>query len=425
MIGARGGSIISTASVASKMGGVATHAYTCSKHAILGLTRNASIELGQFGIRVNCLSPYGLSTPLSCSFVGLNDEELEKVAEGHANLKGLALKVDDAANATLFLVSDESRYVSGHNLVIDGGFSIYNPSFGLFKLLLSAIQSATTALRKMNGNSHNPSAKRLDGKVAIITGGASGFGESTARLFAQHGAKVIIADIQGDKGMHLCKELASYGNSITYVHCDVTSDSDMKNVVDTAMSKYGKLDIMFNNAGIAGSLDLTILGTNNEDFKRVFDVNVYGAFLGAKHAARVMIPTKKGVILFTSSAASVTSGEAPHAYTMSKHAVIGLMKNLCVELGQYGIRVNAISPCAVGTPLLLNAMAMDKSSVDALICESAVLKGVVPEVEDVAKAALYLASEDARLVNGLNLMVDGGYSTTNSSFGKVLNKLFP
>ncbi|GAB4833291.1 hypothetical protein Ancab_031537 [Ancistrocladus abbreviatus] len=276
----------------------------------------------------------------------------------------------------------------------------------------------------MNGNSHNPSAKSLDGKVAIITGGASGFGESTARLFAQHGAKVIIADIQDDKGMHLCKELASHGSSITYVHCDVTSDSDMKNAVDTTMSKYGKLDIMFNNAGIVGSLDPTILGTNNEDFKRVFNVNVYGAFLGAKHATRVMIPAKKGVILFTSSVTSVTSGEGPHAYTMSKHAIIGLMKNLCVELGQYGIRVNAISPCAVGTPLLLNAMAMDKSNVDALICESAVLKGVVPDVEDVAKAALYLASEDARLVNGLNLMVDGGYSTTNSSFGKALNKLF-
>ncbi|RVX11976.1 Secoisolariciresinol dehydrogenase [Vitis vinifera] len=214
----------------------------------------------------------------------------------------------------------------------------------------------------MNGHaSVVPIGKRLEGKVAIITGGASGIGESTARLFVRHGAKVIIADVQDDIGLSICKALGSHGTA-SFVHCDVTSDSDVKNVVDTAVSKYGKLDIMFNNAGISGNLDPTILGTENENFRRVFDVNVYGAFLGAKHAARVMIPEKKGVILFTSSVASVTSGESPHAYTMSKHAVVGLTKNLCVELGQHGIRVNCISPCAIATPLLRNAMGLEKKN---------------------------------------------------------------
>jgi NAD(P)-dependent dehydrogenase (short-subunit alcohol dehydrogenase family) len=255
--------------------------------------------------------------------------------------------------------------------------------------------------------------------VAIITGGASGIGESTSRLFVEHGANVIIADVQDQVGQSLCKELGTE-NNVYYVHCDVTSDTDVKNVVDFAISKYGKLDIMYNNAGITGNIDPTILGTENENFKRVFEVNVYGGFLGAKHAARVMIPVKKGVILFTSSVASVACGESPHAYTMSKHAVVGLMKNLCVELGQYGIRVNCISPCALATPLLRNAMGADKSFVEHVVCESANLKGVVPSPKDVAEAALYLGSDESKYVSGLNLMVDGGYSTTNQSFNMVL-----
>ncbi|KAJ0848701.1 putative secoisolariciresinol dehydrogenase [Helianthus annuus] len=151
--------------------------------------------------------------------------------------------------------------------------------------------------------------------------------------------------------------------------------SDVKNAVDTAISEFGKLDIMFNNAGIPGNIELIILNADNENFKRVLDVNVYGSFLGAKHATRVMIPAKCGVILFTSSSASVVSGEAPHAYTVSKHAVVGLMKNLCVELGQHGIRVNCISPGSVSTPFLTNAMGLEKAAVDDILCQSAVLKG--------------------------------------------------
>nr|XP_043606041.1 secoisolariciresinol dehydrogenase-like [Erigeron canadensis] len=274
----------------------------------------------------------------------------------------------------------------------------------------------------MNGFSHH----RLEGKVAIVTGGASGFGESTVRLFARHGAKVVIADVQDDLAISLCNKIVSESgnNNVIYVHCDVTQDSDMKHVVGTAVSTFGKLDIMFNNAGITGNLDFTILDSDNKNFKRVFDVNVFGSFLGAKHAAKVMIPAKRGVILFTSSVASVLAGESPHAYTMSKHAVLGLMKNLCVELGQYGIRVNCISPGSVSTPLLTNAMGLEKTMVDGIVCESAVLKEVVPTAEDVAEAALYLGSDAAKYVTGLNLVVDGGYSTTNPTYSRVIKQTF-
>ncbi|XP_042511105.1 secoisolariciresinol dehydrogenase-like [Macadamia integrifolia] len=258
-------------------------------------------------------------------------------------------------------------------------------------------------------------AKRLEGKVAVITGGASGIGASTVRLFVQHGAKVVIADVQDDLGNSLCEEVGS--TETIFVHCDVTNDDDVRNAVDTAVSKYGKLDIMFNNAGISGDIiKRSILEADKEDFKRVLDVNVYGGFLGAKHAARVMIPSKKGTILFTASVASLTAGEPPHAYVASKHAVVGLTKNLCVELGEFGIRVNCISPFGVVTPLLKGGFGtMEDSLIEGIIAQAGNLKGVIIKGEDVAQAALYLASDDAKYVSGLNLVVDGGYSTTNPS----------
>ncbi|KAL3642711.1 hypothetical protein CASFOL_013526 [Castilleja foliolosa] len=264
------------------------------------------------------------------------------------------------------------------------------------------------------------SIKRLEGKVAIITGGASGFGESTARLYARHGAKVIIADVQDDLGQSLCRDL-NLPDQISYIHCDVTSDIDIRNVVDYAISRH---HVQQRYAGIPGNLDFAIAESDNDNFKRVFEVNVYGSFLGAKHAARVMIPARKGVILFTSSIASVVSGESPHSYAVSKHAVVGMMKNLCVELGQYGIRVNCISPCAVATPLLTASMGVDREVVEGIICASANLKGVVPTAEDVAEAALFLGGDESKFVSGLNLLVDGGYSTTNQSYSREIKSAF-
>ncbi|MBA0793427.1 hypothetical protein Gohar_017834, partial [Gossypium harknessii] len=169
----------------------------------------------------------------------------------------------------------------------------------------------------------------MDGKVALITGGASGLGECTAKLFVKNGAKVLIADIQDELGRSVCQELGT--ENISYVHCDVTCESDVENAVNLAVSKYGKLDIMFNNAGIPGDNEVRVTHAGTEDFKRVFDVNVFGGFLGAKYAARVMVPAKKGCILFTASLASKISFGLPHAYKASKHAVAGLTKSLSVE----------------------------------------------------------------------------------------------
>ncbi|KAK8649392.1 hypothetical protein V6N13_130121 [Hibiscus sabdariffa] len=235
-------------------------------------------------------------------------------------------------------------------------------------------------------------AKRLEGKVVLITGGASGIGESTARLFVKHGAKVLIADVQDELGQSLCKELGTE-DIINYVHCDVTCETDVRNSVDLEVSRYGKLDIMYNNAGIAGDAELRAADTDGDNFKKVLDVNVLGPFLGAKHAARVMIPAKTGCILFTASVVSL-------AY-----------------LGEHGIRVNCISPYAIPTPLLVNLLDIsDKRKAEETISTNGVLRGTVLETEDIAKAALFLASDEAKYVSGVNLPVDGAYTLDNQTW---------
>ncbi|XP_022144617.1 secoisolariciresinol dehydrogenase-like [Momordica charantia] len=255
--------------------------------------------------------------------------------------------------------------------------------------------------------------KRLEGKVALITGGASGIGECTARVFAHHGAKVVIADIQDDLGHSVCKVLGS-SNSL-YVHCDVTDESHIKNAIHKAIEAFGKLDIMFNNAGIADASKPRIIDNEKEDFERVLSINVTGVFLGIKHAAQAMIPTRSGSIISTASVASYVGGAASHAYTCSKHAVVGLTKNAAVELGQFGIRVNCLSPYALATPLATKFVGLDNEEFENSMNSKANLKGVTLKAEDVANAALFLASDEAKYVSGHNLLIDGGFGIVNSS----------
>ncbi|XP_040996219.1 tropinone reductase-like 1 [Juglans microcarpa x Juglans regia] len=270
----------------------------------------------------------------------------------------------------------------------------------------------------MNSVSSVPPSRRLEGRVAIITGGASGIGASTVHLFHEHGANVVIADVQDNLGQAIAEK---FGEKVSYIHCDVSNEDDVCNLIDTTIAKHGQLDIMYSNAGIVDSPYMRILDSTKTDIERVLGVNLVGAFLGAKHAARVMIPQRKGCILFTSSASASIAGLSSHAYAASKSGVLGLARNLAAELGQYGIRVNCVSPYAV----VIGSGMVPLSAEEAAKTEMAVheignLKGHILKAIDVAKAALYLVSEDANYISGLNLLVDGGYSVVNPSMRNLL-----
>ncbi|KAL5728632.1 hypothetical protein ACHQM5_001696 [Ranunculus cassubicifolius] len=263
--------------------------------------------------------------------------------------------------------------------------------------------------------------RRLEGKVAIITGGASGIGESAVRLFWENGAKVVVADIQDDSGLAICNQLDE--NAI-YVHCDVTKEDEIRNLVDTTISKYGKLDIMYNNAGIIEGVMGSILTAEKADLDRVMGVNLTGGFLGAKHAARVMVPARKGVILFTASACASISGLGSHAYTATKCALVGLMRNLAAELGEYGIRVNSVSPFAVTTTGIAKKIGnVNAARGEEMVRAIANLKETGITVEDVANAAVFLASNEANYVSGMDLVVDGGFSIVNPSMKQALSHI--
>nr|XP_043622429.1 short-chain dehydrogenase reductase 3b-like [Erigeron canadensis] len=259
---------------------------------------------------------------------------------------------------------------------------------------------------------------RLEGKVALITGGASGIGEATAKLFIENGANVVIADIQDDLANQVIAscEISSHPGKICYFPCDVRDEKQVEAAVSHAVTKYGTIDILFSNAGIMGPMT-TFLDMDLDAFDNTIAVNVRGVAATIKHVARSMVAKKtRGSIICTASVAASIGGAGPHAYTASKHAIIGLMRTACYELGAYGIRVNCVSPFGVGTPLSCTAFNLEPSQVEQNCCESGNLKGVVLKAKHVAEATLFLASDESVYVSGQNLGVDGGYTVVSRSY---------
>ena len=251
---------------------------------------------------------------------------------------------------------------------------------------------------------------RLKGKVAVVTGAASGIGAGTARLFHAEGASVILADMQDGPGAALAKEL---GDRAHFVRADVTSEADVAAAVDAAVARFGTLDIMVNNAGIVGAVG-SVANTPLEDWNRTVAILLTGVFLGMKHAARVMIPNKRGSILSVASTAGVLGGLGPHAYTAAKHGVVGLTKSVSSELSQHGIRVNAVAPGNTVTAMTAFVITGDGADTDTTakrIAEGASL-GIAAGPEDQAYALLYLASDEARYVTGHTLVVDSGQTVS-------------
>ncbi|XP_045797390.1 short-chain dehydrogenase reductase ATA1 [Trifolium pratense] len=272
-----------------------------------------------------------------------------------------------------------------------------------------------------NVEAKNSVPKRLVGKVAVITGGARGIGAATAKLFAENGAHVIIADVLDEEGTKVAELIDGL-----YIHCDVSKESDIESAINLSMSWKGHLDIMFNNAGISGSEGMSITTLDMEKLTQILSVNLFGTIHGIKHAAKAMIKGKRGgSIICTSSAAATIGGYAAHGYTMSKSAMNGLMRSAACELGVHLIRVNCISPHGVPSEMLLNAfrtfdLDMTSEELNEYIGKNAsLLKGRGSTLEDVAQAALFLASDESGFITAHNLPVDGGITNANCTMSFI------
>jgi NAD(P)-dependent dehydrogenase (short-subunit alcohol dehydrogenase family) len=254
---------------------------------------------------------------------------------------------------------------------------------------------------------------KLAGRVAVITGGASGIGAASVRLFVQEGARVVIADIDDDAGPKLESAL---GSNVKYAKTDASRESDIRMVIELAVRWCGRLDCLFNNAG-AGGIPGPIEETSSESFEDVFGLHVGGVVFGIKHAAPIMKRQGSGSIISTASVAGLQAGYGPHLYSAAKAAIIGLTRSVATELGESGVRVNCICPGGIATPIFgkavgLSAEALGRSVgiVTAALAKAQPIRRCgLPE--DVAKAALWLASEDASFVNGHALIVDGGLTS--------------
>jgi NAD(P)-dependent dehydrogenase (short-subunit alcohol dehydrogenase family) len=258
---------------------------------------------------------------------------------------------------------------------------------------------------------------RLQGKVAAITGGASGMGRATVLRFLDEGARVVIADLNettGKETLELARSRGA-GERARFLRTNVSQEADVEAMVQLAQSEFGRLDCVFNNAGLGGALG-SVMETEVEDWDFTFAVLVRGVFLGIKHGARAMKEQGGGSIINTASVAGLSGGAGPIAYSAAKAAVINLSRAAAVELAEHRIRVNAICPGGILTPLLHRGNEeLVKRRLEGLQPWPAVGTG-----EHIAGAALFLASEDAEFVTGEALVVDGGLTAMGPNLPRRL-----
>lgn len=254
-------------------------------------------------------------------------------------------------------------------------------------------------------------AGRLTGKVAIITGAASGIGKATAEAFVAEGAKVIASDIDDVRGAALQE---AHPGELVYVRTDVTSEADIAAAVAAAVSEFGRLDVIFNNAGAQGDPS-GVLDITPEGFDKTMALLIRSAVIGTKHAgAQFVAQGGGGAIISTASAAAIQGGWSALAYTVAKHAVLGLTRQAAAELGAHGIRVNAVAPGIIKTPIMARSVGLPEESAEEFTDFLEEKLGAGQPVgrlgtpEDIAKAVVWLASDDSTFVTGEVLTVDGG-----------------
>jgi NAD(P)-dependent dehydrogenase (short-subunit alcohol dehydrogenase family) len=249
---------------------------------------------------------------------------------------------------------------------------------------------------------------RLANKIIIITGSGSGIGRSTALLFANEGATVVVNDLDTEKGTETVKEIQASGGSAMFVHADVTNAEAVKALVDQVIAEYGRIDVLFNNAGISGVGALHEVDPDVWD--RVMNVNTRGVYLPSKYALPHMMERKAGVIINMSSCVAEIGLARRAVYSASKGAILALTKSMQVDYASYNIRVNALLPGTILTPFVENYLktSYDDPEVAMESLKKRQLSGEMGKPEDVAFAALFLASDESRFMMGSPLYIDGG-----------------
>jgi NAD(P)-dependent dehydrogenase (short-subunit alcohol dehydrogenase family) len=248
---------------------------------------------------------------------------------------------------------------------------------------------------------------RLDGKVAIITGAGGGMGRTAADLFAKEGAKVVLADVSEEIVESAAADVRTAGGEATGVAADVSDEASAKRMVDHAIATYGRVDVLYNNAGIMPAADHSVVDTDVATWDKVMAVNVRGVFLGCKYAIPRMVDQGTGSVINVASFVAILGCSVPQdAYTASKGAVLALTRSLAVQFAPHGVRSNSISPGPIETPLLLDWLVKDEEAKRIRLARNPT--GRFGKPEEIVNVAVYLASDESRWTNGANFVIDGG-----------------
>lgn len=388
---ASGGAIVNTASLAGVLGNPGRNAYAASKAALISMTKSLACEWAARKVRVTAIAPGYIRTPMVAA--------LER--EGKANLSLVRQRIpvgrlgrsDEIASVAGFLASDAARYVTGSVVVADGGWMSFNQP-GIAHPPVDGVPAAELA---------RPAAD-VSPRVVVVTGAGNGIGRAIAARFAANGDHVALIDRDGEaaRGAAL-----AFGDKHLAIEADISSEQSVADAFSQIAERFGHVDIMINNAGIA-DLFKPAFEQDSSDLKRVMDVNLAGAFMCSK-AALALMQGRAGFILNIGSINTFLPFAPRHAYGASKAAIDILTRCFAAELGQKGIRSATLAPGYIRTP---GVAALEQSGkIDGAAIRRRIPLGDMGRPEDIAEAALFLASPGASYINGGILYVDGGWTS--------------